>query len=58
MVAIGSQVPNIHRYFLECFSELSCHFFLKVQRLGFGQFRVSFTEDAPRYFEIVWLLSL
>ena len=31
-------------------------FFLIIQRLDFGQFQVSFTQDAQGYFEIVWLL--
>ena len=34
------------------------HFFLKAQRLHFGRFRVSFTQDAQSYFEIFWLLLL
>ena len=33
-------------------------FFLKVQRLHFGQFRLSLTQIGQGYFEIVWLLPL
>lgn len=34
------------------------NFEVELTMLDFAQFRVSFTQDAQGYFEIVWLLSV